>query len=219
MTFYRRFGKRAFDLAGATLALLVLSPLLVAAAAAIKLTSKGPVFYTQRRVGRGGRPFDVIKFRTMVVGAERMGTGVLVTKNDARVTTAGRILRTWSIDELPQLFNVLSGSMSAIGPRPGLPFQADQYTPDQRRRLDVRPGISGWAQVNGRNSIPWDQRIRLDLEYIDRMSFWLDCEIVFRTLRIMLVREQQFADGEFFKAPAPDAPAASPESMQAGSKV
>jgi lipopolysaccharide/colanic/teichoic acid biosynthesis glycosyltransferase len=204
--FYRAYGKRALDVVGASIALLLLSPVLMAAALAIKFTSPGPIFYTQRRVGRGGCLFDVIKFRTMVVGAERLGTGVRVTKDDPRVTASGKFLRAWSIDELPQLFNVLAGSMSVIGPRPGLPYQAKQYDAVQRRRLDVRPGISGWAQVNGRNSIPWDQRIRYDLEYVDRQSLWLDCCIAFKTIRIIFLREQQFSEREFFKAPEPELP-------------
>jgi len=200
--FYRRYGKRLIDVLAAAAALVVLSPVFLLIAVLIRITSPGPAFYVQRRVGRFGRPFELVKFRTMIVGAERMGTGVLVTRQDPRVTAVGRVLRAWSLDELPQLFNVLAGSMSLIGPRPGLDYQAAQYDAQQRRRLEVRPGISGWAQVNGRNSIPWDQRIRLDLEYVDGLSFAMDCRIVLKTLGIILSRQQQIASGEFFQRPA-----------------
>jgi lipopolysaccharide/colanic/teichoic acid biosynthesis glycosyltransferase len=196
---YRRFGKRALDLVAATAALLLLSPALLIIAAAIKATSRGPVFYIQERIGRDGRPFPFIKFRTMVIGAEHLGAGVLCVKDDPRITRIGRFLRRFSIDELPQLFNVLPGEMSLIGPRPGLEYQAKQYTAEQRRRLTIRPGLTGWAQVNGRNSITWDERIRRDLEYIDGLSFVLDLRIVLRTFGAVLRRDSLIAQKDYFK--------------------
>ena len=144
----------------------------------MKLTSRGPVLYVQERIGKASVPFRFIKFRTMVVGAEKQGAGILCLKDDPRVTTLGRILRRYSLDELPQLFNVLRGDMSLIGPRPGLAYQVKEYTPFQRRRLTVLPGISGWAQVNGRNAITWDERITRDVEYVERLSFTMDLDLV-----------------------------------------
>jgi lipopolysaccharide/colanic/teichoic acid biosynthesis glycosyltransferase len=197
--FYRRFGKRLLDGAIAGVALAVLSPLLVMIALLVKLTSRGPVFYVQERIGKDGVPFPFFKFRTMVVGAENRGAGILCLKDDPRVTRVGRILRRCSLDELPQLFNVLRGEMSAIGPRPGLAYQLEKYTPRQRGRLSVLPGITGWAQVNGRNSITWDTRIERDLEYVERMSFVMDVTILFRTLPAMLAANNQIADRDYFK--------------------
>ena len=200
--FYRRFGKRVFDLVVAVLALAILSPLLCLIALLVKLTSRGPVFYVQERVGKGAVPFRFIKFRTMVVGAEKQGAGVLCVKDDPRVTTLGRILRRFSLDELPQLFNVLRGDMSLIGPRPGLAYQVKEYTPFQRRRLTVLPGISGWAQVNGRNAITWDERITRDVEYVERLSFTMDLQILFRTVGAVLKSESLIAEKDYFKAKA-----------------
>ena len=199
---YRRYGKRMLDLVLAGLGLVVLSPLLAAFAVLIKVTSRGPVFYVQERIGRHGRPFRFIKFRTMVVGAERQGAGILCVKDDPRVTRVGRILRRYSLDELPQLINVLRGEMSLIGPRPGLDYQVSQYTAEQRRRLSVSPGITGWAQVNGRNSITWDERIRLDVEYVERLSLLLDIRIVLRTARAVLRSDSLIAQKDYFKAKA-----------------
>jgi lipopolysaccharide/colanic/teichoic acid biosynthesis glycosyltransferase len=198
---YKRYGKRIVDVVGSSLGLLLLSPLFLVTAALIKLTSRGPVFYLQARVGRGGRPFTPVKFRTMILGAERQGTGVLVTRRDPRVTPIGRLLRAFSIDELPQLLNVLAGTMSLVGPRPGLPYQIEQYNEHQRRRLDVLPGITGWAQVNGRNSIAWDRRIELDLEYVKDITFRRDALILLKTVEALLVHRHQFAEREFFKPP------------------
>ena len=200
--FYRRFGKRVFDLVVAVLALAILSPLLCLIALLVKLTSRGPVFYVQERVGKDAVPFRFIKFRTMVVGAEKQGAGVLCVKDDPRVTTLGRILRRFSLDELPQLFNVLRGDMSLIGPRPGLAYQVKEYTPFQRRRLTVLPGISGWAQVNGRNAITWDERITRDVEYVERLSFTMDLQILFRTVGAVLKSESLIAEKDYFKAKA-----------------
>ncbi|HEX6700355.1 MAG TPA: sugar transferase [Gaiellaceae bacterium] len=172
---------RALDVAGAGLGLVLASPVLAAAALAIKLEDGGPVIYRQRRVGHQGRDFDLLKLRTMVVGAETQGAGWAVNRGDPRITKAGRALRRLSLDELPQLWNVVRGDMSLIGPRPTLRYQVDQYTPRQRRRLDVKPGLTGWAQVNGRTKLPWDERIELDVWYVENRSPWLDLKILART--------------------------------------
>jgi lipopolysaccharide/colanic/teichoic acid biosynthesis glycosyltransferase len=197
--FYRRYGKRACDLVLATLGLTLLSPLFVLCALAVKLTSRGPVFYVQERIGRDGVPFPFIKFRTMVVGAESQGAGILCLRNDPRVTRVGRLLRRFSLDEAPQLVNVLRGEMSLIGPRPGLAYQASAYTPFQRRRLSVLPGITGWAQVNGRNAIAWDQRIVRDVEYVEQMSLAMDLRILRRTVRAVLRSDTLIAERDYFK--------------------
>ena len=172
---------RAVDVIGASLGLALASPVLAAAAVAIKLEDGGPVFYRQRRVGYQGRDFDLLKLRTMVVGAETQGAGFAVNRGDARITRTGRILRRLSLDELPQLWNVVRGDMSLIGPRPTLRYQVEQYTPRQRRRLDVKPGLTGWAQVNGRTKLPWDERIELDVWYVEHRSSWVDLKILLRT--------------------------------------
>jgi lipopolysaccharide/colanic/teichoic acid biosynthesis glycosyltransferase len=172
---------RPVDVVGAALGLALASPVLAAAAVAIKLEDGGPVLYRQRRVGLGGRDFDLLKLRTMVVGAEHQGAGLAVNRGDARITRVGRVLRRLSLDELPQLWNVVRGEMSLIGPRPTLRYQVEKYTDRQRRRLDVRPGITGWAQVNGRASLPWDDRIELDVWYVEHRSPWVDLKIVART--------------------------------------
>ena len=197
--FYRRYGKRVFDLALAVPGLVLLSPLLCLIAVAIKLTSRGPVFYVQERIGRDAAPFPFIKFRTMVVGAESQGAGILCLKDDPRVTRVGRFLRRFSLDEAPQLANVVRGEMSLIGPRPGLAYQLRGYTPFQRRRLTVLPGITGWAQVNGRNAIAWDQRIVRDVEYVERLSFAMDLRILCRTLRVVLDSDSMIAKADYFK--------------------
>ena len=173
--------RRLFDLVGAALLLALASPLLALAAVAIKLDDRGLVFYRQRRVGLGGREFDLVKLRTMIVGAERQGAGWAVNRGDPRITRAGRLLRRLSLDELPQLWNVLRGDMSLIGPRPTLRYQVERYTPRQRRRLEVKPGITGWAQVHGRAALPWDERIELDVWYVEHRSARLDLQILLRT--------------------------------------
>jgi lipopolysaccharide/colanic/teichoic acid biosynthesis glycosyltransferase len=174
--------KRLFDLAVAGGALVLLSPLLALIALLIKLTSRGPVLYVRERVGRDGRLFPFYKFRTMVVDAERRGLGIEIAHNDERITRVGAFLRRWSLDELPQLVNVVRGEMSLIGPRPSLPSQVARYTPEQRRRLAVRPGLTGWAQVHGRNDISWDERIALDCWYIDHWGWRLEWIVLRRTL-------------------------------------
>jgi lipopolysaccharide/colanic/teichoic acid biosynthesis glycosyltransferase len=166
-------------LAGAGLALA--SPFLAAAALAVKLDDGGPVLYRQTRVGRDGRDFELLKLRTMVVGAERIGAGYAIDEGDPRITRVGRLLRKTSIDELPQLWNVLRGDMSVVGPRPTLRYQVEQYDARQRRRLEVRPGITGWAQVNGRASLSWAERIELDVWYVENRTPGLDLRILLRT--------------------------------------
>jgi lipopolysaccharide/colanic/teichoic acid biosynthesis glycosyltransferase len=172
---------RAADLAIAGGALVVASPLLALAALAIKLEDRGPVLYRQTRVGKDGVDFELLKLRTMVVGAETMGAGLSVDRGDSRITRTGRLLRKLSLDELPQLWNVVRGEMSVIGPRPTLRYQVEQYDERQRHRLDVKPGITGWAQVNGRASLPWADRIELDVWYVERRSPALDLKILART--------------------------------------
>jgi lipopolysaccharide/colanic/teichoic acid biosynthesis glycosyltransferase len=156
----------------------VTSPLLGLAALSVKLEDGGPVLYRQSRVGKEGRDFELLKLRTMVVGAEKQGAGWAVDRDDPRITRAGRILRRLSIDELPQLWNVLRGEMSLVGPRPTLRYQVERYDERQRRRLDVKPGLTGWAQVNGRAALPWDERIELDLWYVEHRSPRLDLKIL-----------------------------------------
>lgn len=170
----------------AALALIPAAPMLAAAAIAIKLDSSGPVFYRQRRVGKDGQPFEMLKLRTMVSGAEHMGEGLAVNEGDARITRVGAVLRRFSLDELPNLVNVLKGEMAIVGPRPTIQVQVDAYTDHQRRRLEVKPGITGWAQVNGRASLPWDERIELDVWYVDHRSAALDAKIIARTLRMLV---------------------------------
>ena len=172
---------RAADVAIAGVALVAASPLLAAAALAIKLEDRGPVLYRQTRVGKDGVDFDLLKLRTMVVGAETMGAGLAVNEGDSRITRAGRILRKLSLDELPQLWNVVRGEMSVIGPRPTLRYQVEQYDDRQRRRLEVRPGITGWAQIHGRATLPWAERIELDVWYVEHRSPSLDLKILWRT--------------------------------------
>jgi lipopolysaccharide/colanic/teichoic acid biosynthesis glycosyltransferase len=172
---------RALDIAGAGLVLAASTPLLGVAAVAIKLEDGGPVFYRQLRVGKDGVDFELLKLRTMRVGAEREGAGYAVNRGDPRITRVGRVLRRLSLDELPQLWNVLRGEMSLIGPRPTLRYQVERYTPRQARRLEVKPGITGWAQIHGRARLPWDERIELDVWYVEHRSAKTDLLILLRT--------------------------------------
>jgi lipopolysaccharide/colanic/teichoic acid biosynthesis glycosyltransferase len=178
--------RRTLDIAISGLVLTLGAPVLVVAVAAIRLESRGPIVYRQRRVGMHGRQFDVLKLRTMVDGAEHIGAGLAIDAGDSRVTRVGALLRRVSLDELPNLLNVLRGDMSLIGPRPTLPVQVAQYTERQRGRLAIRPGITGWAQVNGRASLPWSERIELDLYYIAHRSLMLDLRILWRTPALVL---------------------------------
>jgi lipopolysaccharide/colanic/teichoic acid biosynthesis glycosyltransferase len=173
-------AKRVFDVVSAVVGLVVASPLLGLAAIAVKLDG-GPILYRQKRVGKDGRDFELLKLRTMVVGAETQGAGYAVNKGDARITRAGGVLRRLSLDELPQLWNVVRGDMSLIGPRPTLRYQVEKYDERQLHRLDVKPGITGWAQIHGRASIPWAERIELDLWYVEHRSAKTDLLILLRT--------------------------------------
>ena len=176
---------RVFDAVLAAALLVITSPLLALAALAIRLESRGPVFYRQLRVGRDGERFELWKLRTMVPGAEALGAGIYVLEGDARITRVGRLLRRFSLDELPNLVNVLRGEMAIVGPRPTVQEQVDRYTDRQRRRLEVRPGITGWAQINGRTSLPWPERIELDVWYVEHRSLRLDLRILARTARML----------------------------------
>ena len=178
--------KRALDLVLAGLALLVTGVPILVAMAAIRLETSGHPIYRQRRVGGGERPFDVYKLRTMVHGAEHMGAGMAVDEGDPRITRVGALLRRFSLDELPNLVNVLQGQMSIVGPRPTIPVQVAQYSERQRGRLAVKPGITGWAQVHGRAALPWSERIELDLWYVEHRSLRLDLRILARTARLVL---------------------------------
>jgi len=179
-------ARRLIDIAASAVALVLMAPLLALAVLAIRLESRGRAIYRQRRAGKDGKAFDVFKLRTMVDGAEHIGAGLAVNVNDSRITRVGAFLRRTSLDELPNLLNVLRGEMSLIGPRPTLPVQVEQYSERQRRRLAVKPGITGWAQVNGRASLPWAQRIELDLYYVEHRSLALDLKILARTPAMVL---------------------------------
>jgi lipopolysaccharide/colanic/teichoic acid biosynthesis glycosyltransferase len=178
--------RRAVDILLSAAGLVCTAPLTLLAALAIRLESPGPVIYRQRRIGLDGRPFEVLKLRTMVDGAEHIGAGLAIDAGDARITRVGALLRRTSLDELPNLLNVLRGEMSLIGPRPTLPHQVAAYDERQRGRLAIRPGITGWAQVNGRTALPWSERIELDLHYIEHRCLELDIEILRRTVAVLL---------------------------------
>jgi lipopolysaccharide/colanic/teichoic acid biosynthesis glycosyltransferase len=178
--------RRAVDILVSAVGLVCAAPVIAVAALAIRVESAGPVIYRQRRIGLHGRAFEVLKLRTMVDGAEHIGAGFAVDRGDARITRVGALLRRTSVDELPNLLNVLRGEMSLIGPRPTLPHQVAAYDERQRGRLAIRPGITGWAQVNGRTSLPWPERIELDLHYIEHRSVELDIEILKRTFAVLV---------------------------------
>ncbi|MBU6363573.1 MAG: sugar transferase [Acidobacteria bacterium] len=185
-------AKRAFDLAVAIPATILLAPVMAGLAAWVRIDSPGPAIFRQRRVGAFGRPFTCFKFRSMVDGAESKGSGLKVMAEDDRITRAGRVLRRLSIDELPQLINVIRGEMSIVGPRPTVPSQVAHYTDEQRRRLLAKPGITGMAQVRGRAAIPWSERIALDLGYVDDWSLGLDLRILAETVRVVVRGEGQY---------------------------
>jgi lipopolysaccharide/colanic/teichoic acid biosynthesis glycosyltransferase len=178
--------RRLFDIVIASAALVFFSPVLVVAVVAIRLESPGSPLYRQRRVGMNGEEFDVLKLRTMVTGAEHIGAGMAIDEGDTRITRVGGVLRRASLDEIPNLINVIRGDMAIIGPRPTIPVQVAQYTDRQRGRLAVKPGLTGWAQVNGRAALPWSERIELDLWYIENRSWRLDMQILLRTARMVL---------------------------------
>jgi lipopolysaccharide/colanic/teichoic acid biosynthesis glycosyltransferase len=187
--------QRALDLVIALPVAIVTAPVIAGLALLIRLESPGHPFYTQTRVGKEGEPFSIYKLRTMVRGAEFTGAGLAIQEGDDRITRIGTFLRRYSLDELPNLWNVLRGEMSIVGPRPTLAVQVEQYTDRQRGRLAVKPGITGWAQVNGRASLPWPERIELDLWYVEHRSLWLDLRILVRTLR-MVFRGEGIYKGE-----------------------
>ena len=181
---YRHFFKRFFDIVLSLLVLVILSPVFLITAIAIKIDSKGPVLFKQERLGKGGRGVKIYKFRSMCVNAEHTGSGVYSGKGDARVTRVGRIIRATSIDELPQAVNILKGDMSFIGPRPPQtyhPWPIEEYTDEQRKMFNVRPGITGWAQINGRKAVEWHDRIKLSVFYVEHLTMWLDIKIFFLT--------------------------------------
>lgn len=184
-TLYKRYIKRGLDIVISLLVLIFFSPIFLVTAIAVKVTSPGPIIFRQRRLGLGGKEFNILKFRSMVQNAEHIGSGVYSGKSDARVTSVGRIIRATSIDELPQAVNMLKGDMSLIGPRPPLtyhPWSIEEYTPEQKKMFDVRPGITGWAQIHGRKDVEWHKRIELNVWYVEHISFWLDAKIFFMTI-------------------------------------
>lgn len=184
-----RFLKSAIDPVVGAVLLMVLSPLLLLIALAIRVDSRGSVFYLQDRVGRNGRVFRLVKFRSMIQGADQVGLGMKVARNDSRITNVGVWLRRFSLDELPQLLNIARGDMSIVGPRPTFPAQVARYTARQRGRLAVKPGLTGWAQVNGRNSLSWAERIEYDLWYVQNWSILLDLRIILKTPMALLASE------------------------------
>jgi len=179
-------AKRAIDVALAGVGTVLTAPLVGVLALLIRLETSGHPVYRQTRVGKDGQPFQIYKLRTMVRGAEFTGAGLAIQEGDDRITGMGAFLRRYSLDELPNLWNVLRGDMSIVGPRPTIQVQVDQYTPRQRRRLEVKPGITGWAQVNGRASLPWSERIELDIWYVEHQTLALDLRILARTLKMVL---------------------------------
>ena len=199
---YNRIVKRLLDIILAALALILLSPLMLSAALAVKLSSSGPVIFKQKRLGRNGKEFNFYKFRSMVVNAEKTGSGVYSGKSDPRVTKVGRILRATSIDELPQLFNILKGDMALIGPRPPLtyhPWPIGDYTEFQRHMFDVRPGMTGWAQTHGRKDVEWHRRIELNVWYVEHVSLLLDLRIFFLTFFKVFTNADNANTGETLK--------------------
>lgn len=188
----RRIGlalKRAFDIVVSIAVLTVLSPLMALIALVIKLNDGGPVLYVDERAGKGGKTFNLYKFRSMVVGADKIGLGRAVAKGDSRITRVGKFVRQFTLDELPQFCNVLNGDMSVVGPRPGTPAQAEMYDDFERGRLEMRPGMTGWAWIHGRNNLPWEERIKLDVWYVDHWSLGLDLRILAKTPLMVLKKE------------------------------
>lgn len=191
----QRFIKRSLDLFLIVPGIIVLTPVLLVISLAVKIGSKGPLFFIQVRVGKDGRLFNVLKFRTMIPDAVEHG-GYFTSEDDPRITRVGTFLRRWSLDELPQLFNILRGEMSLVGPRPTLKYQVDEYTPRQMNRLLVKPGLTGLAQVSGRNNLPWGERIELDIEYIGKWSLLFDFKLILKTIESLLTRKGVYVENE-----------------------
>ncbi|MBP7177103.1 MAG: sugar transferase [Thermoclostridium sp.] len=190
--------KQLFDSVLSFFLVILLLPLFLLISVLIKLDSRGPVFFVQERIGKAHRPFQIYKFRTMIPNAIHMGTGIYTDEKDPRITRIGRFLRNTSLDELPQLLNILKGDMSFIGPRPTIQEQVLQYDAFQRKRLQMKPGITGLAQVNGRNSISWPERIKFDVQYVENWTAGLDLKILFRTVAVILKREGLYGEKENF---------------------
>lgn len=187
--------KRVCDIILSVILIVVLSPVMLAIALVVKLGSPGPVIFKQKRVGKGGKHFTILKFRTMVVNAETMGTGLNSFDNDDRVTKGGKVLRNTSLDELPQLFNILKGEMSFVGPRPPVtyhPYKYEDYPPVAKKRFEVKPGVTGYAQINGRNELSWDEKFRYDLFYVQNRSLWFDLKILVATIFKVLRMEGRY---------------------------
>jgi lipopolysaccharide/colanic/teichoic acid biosynthesis glycosyltransferase len=202
--------KRFFDVLVAALSLVILLPVFALMALAIYLDSPGAPFFVQERVGREGRRFRMRKLRTMIPNAEQVGSGFYVSQCDSRITRVGRILRRLSLDELPQLWNVLWGEMSLVGPRPALPYHLEHFTPRQAKRLSMRPGLTGWSQVNGRNQLSWPERLETDVWYVDHFSLWLDARILLRTPAVWFSGRGLYAERDrFFFSAQDDIPAPS----------
>lgn len=192
------FLKRIIDLFGSVVGLIIISPILIIIALSIKLTSKGPVFFRQERVGKNGKVFKILKFRTMVVNAEHIGMGLFVeSEKDYRITRVGKYLRTTSLDELPQLWNVLVGEMSLVGPRPPVPYHPykfEEYSNIQQKRFKMKPGITGMAQITVRNSVTWDERIQIDVKYVENFNIWLDIKILSYTIQKIFFKRENIYD-------------------------
>ncbi len=203
--------KRTVDIIGASIVLLVLAVPFLLIAIAIKLTSRGPIYFRHTRVGKDGTLFVPLKFRTMVDKAIEQGTGYAITENDQRITRVGKFLREWSLDEMPQIINVLKGDMSLVGPRPSWPYQVDRYTEAQLGRLRVKPGLTGLAAIRGRNAIPWEQRIEMDNWYIDHWSMWLDLKILVMTPWKVMTKQGIYGQGGVNPDITPDAPPEKPQ--------
>jgi lipopolysaccharide/colanic/teichoic acid biosynthesis glycosyltransferase len=189
-------GKRALDLAIAVPAAVLLAPVVAGFAAAVKLETRGPIFFRQERIGRGGKPFQILKLRTLYDEPHDGPADYLIAAGDQRITRVGAFLRRWSLDELPQLWNIIRGDMSVVGPRPTLGYQVEQYTPHQRRGLETLPGVTGWAQIHGRNRVAWPQRIELDVWYVDHRSLRLDLKILLLTPRILFEYRSIYDDAQ-----------------------
>ena len=201
---YKNFIKRFFDFLLSLLALIILSPTFLLVSIAVKIDSKGPVFFKQERIGKDAKLFKIYKFRSMCVGAEQQGTGQYSFEGDPRVTRVGKFIRATSLDELPQLINILKGEMSFVGPRPPLtyhPWKLSEYTTEQLRMFEVRPGITGWAQVNGRKEVEWHKRIELNIWYVDNCSLFLDIKILFITFFKVLKNEDNVNIGVTVDSP------------------